>query len=215
MSPLNRFFAFALVAISLPTGCALSTTHVRPSPIDTNVMASARGRGREVIIAAPFDDARDDKHRCGLKRNGFGLETADVICDVPAGRWVADELAERLTREGYRVLSAEAVPGPATIVVRGTLKKLFVEPTATHVRGDAMVDLVVTTASGFRSTKTVDVRVKRPAMITAEDPLEEAAHHATRHLAVDMATAIGDLLEPHPDLGAPGATKLAVAARGR
>jgi hypothetical protein len=185
---------FAIAAGSSSMGCALTTSYVEPPAIDTKASPSARGQGREVIVVGPFDDAREDKSRCGLKKNGFGLETADVICEVPAGQWVADALAARLSREGYRVLSKEAVPGPSTIVVRGTVKKLFVEPHFTVTQGDASVDLVVTNASGLRETKTVNVRVRKPAAISTEDPFQAAAEHTTTHLAVDMASAIDEVV---------------------
>lgn len=220
MPRILRLFAvpFALfLSVGALTGCAFTNAHVSPSPVSTTSAESGlgRGRGREVIVVGPFEDARDDKHRCGVQKNGFGLQTADIVCDAPVGEWIADDLAARLSRDGFRVLSPDAVPGPTTVIVRGSVKRLFIEPHATVVQGDAVVDLVVSAASGFHASKTVEVRVKRPVGITTEDFLQATIDQATRHLAVDMAGAIVGWLEPRPDLGAPSATKLAVAASGR
>jgi hypothetical protein len=198
--------ASATATAALTIGCAYGAAYVEPTAVNTSPLPSGRGHGREVIVVGPFDDARDDKRRCGTKRNGVGLETADVVCNVPAGQWVADTLAARLTREGYRVLSAKAVPGPSTVVIHGSVKRLFIDTQATSLQADVVVDLVVTAASGFHAEKNVDVRVREPVMISPVDPFQAAAEHSTTNLALDMASAVGDLLEPHPELGAPGAS---------
>jgi hypothetical protein len=214
---MHRFIAlFALTAAALSTGCAFSTVHVQPPPTKTEAKPDGRGRGREVIVVAPFDDARA-YDRCGMQMNGYRMDTADVVCDVPPGRWLSDAFAAALSREGYRVLAADAVPGPSTIVVRGSVQKLFLEPHDTLTRtveGDFSVHLVVKTASGLRAERTFYVKGKQSDLASTEAVFQAAADDATTNIAFDMTTKLTELLERYPDLGAPQATRAVALSNG-
>jgi hypothetical protein len=207
---MHRFVTFlAFGAACLTGGCAFSTVHVQPPAENTGAKADARGRGREVIVVAPFEDAREVKERCGMQMNGYRMDTADVVCDVAPGRWLSDALAAALSREGYRVLAADAVPGPSTIVVHGSVKKLFLEPHdsfARTVEADFSVHLVVTTGSGLHAERTFFVKGTQTDLASTEAVFQGAADHATRHVAFEMSTKLGELLDRYPDLGAPEAT---------
>ena len=102
--------------------------HAPEATSAASIVSRGPGRGREVIIVAPFDDARRDPTRCGMQKNGYQMDTADVECVDRPGRWLADAFAQQLTSAGYRVLRADAVPGPSTLVVRGEVRQLFLEP---------------------------------------------------------------------------------------
>ena len=207
----------ALLTAGLSGGCALSSIHVQPPAAVTEAKPDGRGRGREVIVMAPFDDARPED-RCGMQMNGYRMDTADVVCDVPPGRWLADAFAAALSREGYRVLAANAAAGPSTLIVRGRVNKLFLEPHDTLTRtveGDFSITLVLKTASGLHAERTFFVKGKKSDLASTEAVFQAAADDATRNVAFDMVTAFGELLNRYPELGAPEAARaVAVNAEG-
>jgi hypothetical protein len=197
----------------LSSGCAFKNVEVYPPQHEASRTPNGRGRGREVIVVALFDDRRSGKEagRCGMQMNGYRMDTADVVCQEPPGRWLADALAMKLTADGYRVLDGDAQPGPSTIVVHGTVRRLFLEPhdgffTRT-VEGDFSVRLVVTSASGLRAERTFYVKGTDEHIGSFQSVFQAAANEATERIASAMTSALGELLERYPELGAPEATK--------
>lgn len=196
----------------LSTGCAFSNVEVHPpdatAPARTAALAQ-RGRGREIIILAPFADARVRK-RCGMQKNGYNMDTADVECTEVPGRWLADALAIELTRAGYKPLRSDAVPGPTTVVVRGTVHQLFLEPKhdffTLTVEGDMSARLVVTSASGLVAERGFYVKGTETSLASTEDTFQAAADDATHLIARSMVSSLTELLDRYPDLGAPSAT---------
>jgi hypothetical protein len=206
---------FALLA----TGCAFSNLEVHP-PAALPPQAGARGpgRGREIIVHAPFADARYED-RCGMQKNGYNMDTADVRCTTAPGHWLADALAAELARAGFTPLRADAVPGPTTAVVHGTVHQLFIEPTAgfwtVSVEGDVAVRLVVTSADGLHAERTFFVKGAEQTVISLEETFQDVADAATRKIARAMVAGLTELLDHYPALGVPsaGAPVAAVAPR--
>ncbi len=210
----------AAAASSSSVGCAFTNVDVHPPHLAPSraaaPLASGPGRGREVVVVAPFEDARADRSRCGMQMNGFRADTADVVCTPAPGRWLADAFAATLERDGYRVLAAGGEPGPSTVVVHGSVKKLFLEPhdgvfTRT-VEGDFSVHLVVTSASGLRAERTFFVKGTEEHIGSFESVFQSAADDATGKLATAMVSALGDLLGRYPDLGMPQATAMSTGS---
>jgi hypothetical protein len=200
-----------MAAACLSVGCAFTNVDVHPPESMGPRAAPGPGRAREVILVAPFEDAREERDRCGMQMNGWRMDTADVVCNETPGRWLADALAVTLTHDGYRVLSSTAVAGPSTIVVHGSVRKLFLEPhdgvfTRT-VEGDFSVHLVVTTGSGLRAERTFFVKGTEEHIGSFESVFQAAADDATRRIANAMSGALSDLLTRYPELGAPEATR--------
>jgi hypothetical protein len=197
------------------TGCAFTNVDVHPpdAPPAAQLEAQGRGgpgRGREVIVHAPFADARYELTRCGMQKNGYNMDTADVKCTEPPGRWVADALAVELLRAGYKPLRADAVPGPTTIVVSGTVHQLFLEPKHNFwtltVEGDVSARLVVSTANGLLAERGFYVKGEDTGLASTEATFQASADHATRQIARSMVVALTQLLERYPDLGTPSAS---------
>ena len=219
----NRVRTLALLAATtlLSTGCAFANVDVHPPDTPPALAAEARGgpgRGREIIVYAPFADARYEITRCGMQKNGYNMDTADVKCTEPPGRWVADALAIELHRAGYKPLRADAVPGPTTIVVRGTVYQLFLEPKhdffTLTVEGDVSARLVVSTASGLLAERAFYVKGMETGLASTEATFQASADKATRHIARAMVVALTQLLERYPDLGAPSASAPVAGAAG-
>lgn len=85
-----RKLALLAATALLSTGCAFANVDIHPpdTPPAAVLTAEARGgpgRGREVIVYAPFADARYEITRCGMQKNGYNMDTADVKCTEPPG----------------------------------------------------------------------------------------------------------------------------------
>jgi hypothetical protein len=92
-------------ALSLSTaGCAFSDVNVtfpdKAGGNHTNV-----GRGREVIVALPLVDARKIRDRCGMQKNGYNMDTANVPCSVQPTKWFGKSPGQRATRARFRRVS--------------------------------------------------------------------------------------------------------------
>lgn len=196
------------------TGCAFTNVDVhRPAtPGQAGAadqsrasLSSRPGHGREVIVLAPFDDDRAERARCGMQKNGYNMDTADVRCTEPPGRWLADELAIELTRAGFQPLAGDAVPGPTTVIVRGSVQQLFLEPVH-HlwngaVEGDFGAKLVVTSPSGLHAERRFFVKGTVTSWMSTEDVFQSTADCASHALARDMVASLTALLDHYPDLG--------------
>lgn len=210
----HRLLLVAVITL-LSTGCAFANVDVHPpdAPPAAQLEAQGRGgpgRGREVIVHAPFADARYELTRCGMQKNGYNMDTADVKCTEAPGRWVADALAVELLRAGYKPLRADAVPGPTTIVVSGTVHQLFLEPKhdffTLTVEGDVSARLVVSTASGLLAERGFYVKGTETGIASTEAAFQASSDQATRRIARSMVAALTQLLERYPGLGAPSAS---------
>lgn len=192
------------------TGCAFVPVDVHPPDRpNASEKAFSRGRGRDVIVVGPFADGRSDD-RCGTQKNGYGHETANVNCEVVPGRWLADALAMELERNGFRVLRGDAAKGPSSVVVQGTVTKMFLEPVdavfTRTVEGDFAAKLVVTSPSGLHAERAFYVKGTDESIASTEGVFQTAAEDATRQIARRMALALVELLDRYPALGQPETT---------
>jgi hypothetical protein len=220
---LTTLSCFALLVAS--TGCAFTNVDVHPPEMASGPpklrpagdVSAGPGRGREIIVLSPFADGRPEVARCGMQKNGYGSDTADVKCTEPPGRWFADELAVALTRAGFRPLRSDAVPGPTTVVVRGSVRQLFLEPVhhfwTLTVEGDFSANLVVTSPSGLHAERAFFVKGEKTAMASTAGVFQDAADSASYRIARDMVQSLTELLDRYPDLGSPTATAPARTAQ--
>jgi hypothetical protein len=216
---LGALGALGMALLLGSTGCAFANVDVHPpetpdlgahGPARPPDVAQTPGRGREVIVLSPFVDSRLETTRCGMQKNGYDSETADVKCTLPPGRWLADELAIELTRAGYKPLRVDAVPGPNTVVVHGEVWKLFLEPVhhfwTLTVEGDFAANLVVTSPSGLRAERGFFVKGEEKSMASSQGVFQAASDSASHSLARQMVQSLTELLDRYPDLGTPSAS---------
>jgi hypothetical protein len=85
----------AVLFVTLLPGCALDDVRLKPpsSGLKTPIPG---GNQRQVIVTAPFADARKITNRCGMQKGGYGNETANAFCKGEPGRWIAELLASEL-----------------------------------------------------------------------------------------------------------------------
>src|SRR2546422_2938105 len=81
--------AFGNVSLQLPTG-----------PIGTGLSG---GAGREIVLVTPFRDGRQIRDRCGMKKNGYNMDTASVLCSADPASWIANYLAAEFKAAGFSV----------------------------------------------------------------------------------------------------------------
>ncbi len=114
----------ALFAIG--SGCALTDIQVRPTYA---AMTQRCVQGDPPLILDKLGDRRPQRHRVGIKKNGYGWETASVYmgsADEPM-RWLRAALASELTAAGFRVLKRPLEPteGLALTVL---VEQFYAEP---------------------------------------------------------------------------------------
>lgn len=195
-------------------GCAFSRVEVQPtipatSPLSREAQQKSPGRGREVLVAIPFLDARDGTS-CGTQKNGWSLRTVDAHCTVEAPTWFSEALAAELLRAGFDVIDPKSTPGPSTIVVQGTLSRFYIEPVdhffTRDVEADLAFDLRVSSGSGLRAERRYYLKGTAVSFASTEGRFQRAADLLTEEAPRRMAKAIVALVDRYPGLGAPSAT---------
>jgi hypothetical protein len=187
-------------------GCAFIDVSIQPPPGPPSGLSSTRGRGREIALVTAFEDNRPDTSRCGMQKNGYNSDTANVNCKVPPGRWLANALAQGLSASGF-VVTASPSPSPTAVRVGGDVVQFFVEPKLSAFtaspEADISVRLRVTSPSGLSADRLFYFKAEEVSMASTEDNFQLAADSATAQAVRVMVAAIADLLDRYPQVGAP------------
>ena len=193
-----------LGGLAIFTGCAFVPAQIHRTP-PNGTLPTTIGRGREVLVDLPFPEGRRTLGRCGTKKNGYNMESADIHCSEAPGSWVGHALAAGLVRAGFRVLTPTSKPGPATVIVRGTVTQFFVEPNMSMwepmLEADIGLALVVTSPSGLVATRRFYVKGEHTSHYQTEGEAQGAADEATNEVVRVSVMAIGALLDRYPGLG--------------
>lgn len=205
-----NFTAQTLIALPLilllPTmgGCALTDGHVK---LGTPLASSAQksGRAREVIVF-PAEDKRTDKARCGAKRNTYGTETADVLCEPAPGDWLAVLLVRRLDQAGFRIVTTETAKSPDPLRLHLAVEHLFVDQvpgmwTVTLV-ADVHVTVAADTQTGLSAQRSFCVKGQNDVAAVLDSGFQAAMDQATERLADELVRAVVDLTDRYPGVGA-------------
>jgi uncharacterized lipoprotein YajG len=182
--------------------------HVTPPrvPVDSGLTG---GNGRQVQVITPLVDMRAQKHRCGMQKNGYNFDTADVVCTADPSVWLQDLLAKELQAAGFDVVG-EARAAPGAVRIEGQLIQFFCEPKVTPVtfspEADVSVRLIVSSASGLRAERDFYVKGVETSLVGAESNFQAASNPAVRQIVKDMVSATIALLNRYPNAGvAPAA----------
>jgi hypothetical protein len=186
-------------------GCAFTDVPV-DMPIKGLATPLTGGNGRRVAVVAPFTDQRRQANRCGMQKNGYNMDTANVVCRTPPASWVAEVLADELRAAGFTVLPADAAAPPGALRIEGSLLELFIEPLAgafsASCEADLQVRLVVTSGSGLRATRTFFAKGEWRGFAGITGPFQVALDKASQELLGEMVAAILELVNRYPQLGA-------------
>lgn len=196
----------ALLLLSLTQGCALTNVTVNPTDAPPRGIASTVGRGREIALVNSFEDKRSDPERCGMKKNGYNMDTADVICSLPPPRWLADSLARGLTAAGF-VVTGSPSPSPTAARLDGDVLQFFVEPAMGVFRGaieaDVSVHLRLTTPTGLAAERTFYFKRCIGSSFALDSDFQDAASRANELAVNGMVAAIVSLLDRYPNAAVP------------
>ena len=194
----------AILLVTLLPGCALEDVRLKPPPSGLKTPIPG-GNQRQVIVTAPFADARKITNRCGMQKGGYGNETANAFCQGDPGQWIAALLASELTASGFTVLRAEDGARDSALKLEGVLLKIFAEPVvgfwSTTVESDLNVTLVATSRTGLRAERTFFVKGELTSVIWTQGIFNDSLENGTRELLTKMVGAILELMKQYPELG--------------
>lgn len=199
--------ALAIAFSALASGCALTTMTLRP-PVHADV-TSARsvGGGREILLIVPFVDQRPTPARCGMKKNGYNVDTADINCSVPPNQWLATLVADELRAAGFRVTLDPKQASPAALRLDATLTQFFLEPEVGFATFSPEADIellvVATSASGLDAKRNFYFKGRETALSGLEDNFRLAAESAVKEMLVGLVAALTELVKHYPQLGLP------------
>jgi len=200
------------VLLVMQAACALTDMTVVPPEkgVATNL---GGGRGRAVQLILPLSDERPDRSRCGMKKNSYNMHTADVHCSAEPSRWLGDLLAGELRAAGFTVVSTTE-SRPDAVRFEGRLLQYYLEPDVGFFtftpEADVHVRLVATTPSGLNAERDFYVKGVETSLGGFESNFQAASDKAVRQIVKDMVTAVLQLMDRYPALGAPPGARSAL-----
>ncbi|HEX8107666.1 MAG TPA: hypothetical protein VF516_08045 [Kofleriaceae bacterium] len=199
--------AVAMVAALCAPGCAITTMTLETPPHARVTMATSVGEGREIALVVPFADRRATPQRCGMKKNGYNMDTADILCAEPPNQWLAALLAEELRKAGFRVAADPRQAGPGALRLEGTLTQFFLEPDVGFFtfspEADIELRLVASAPSGLVAERRFYCKGRETALSGLEENFRLAADSAVRDMLVRVVAAVAELVRQYPDIGLP------------
>lgn len=195
---------FLIFPFLLLTACAFTDITVDTKGNRESLNLSG-GDNREIILLVPFADERDIKNRCGMKKNGYNMDTADVFCSPPSAQQLAESVAEELRKAGFNVKTQEDTSKATGVKIQGTLLKFFVEPvigfTTISMETDISVHLIASSNNGLNAERTFYVKGTQSAMAATESNFQGSVNNATSQIVKQIVTAIITLMNRYPELG--------------
>lgn len=192
-----------LAQTALVAGCAFGNINLAMPP-QGDLPGNERAAGRTVHLVMPFEDRRATRARCGMKKNSYNMDTADVICSRSPTLWLAERLQHGLEDRGYTVRTVEHAPEGGTLI-EGDLLRLFVEPVIGFVtvgtEADIQVRLEVNSDEGFRAERVFYVKGDTRGAAATSGSFVTAFNSAADQISADMVMAIDELMTRYPDLG--------------
>jgi hypothetical protein len=202
-------FAALVLTAALAAGCTFSDVTLQaPQRFDV-ATGSHRGQGREIVLVRPFRDGRNEA-RCGMKKNGYNMDSASVLCAAPASM-IADVIANHLALAGFRVLRDRRNASPSAIILTGALDQVFVEAKNNffniEVETDVALKLRATTTYGLSAERRFYVKGDEATVFGGDDAMQASFDSAVRQLAAGVVGAMANLAErfPPPPSVAPAA----------
>ena len=179
--------------LSLLDGCAYTATTVTLPKLLEPAPPSG---GREVVLVGPFVDARSQRGRCGMKKNGYNGDTADILCAEDPGAWVARRLASDLRAVGVIVHDQ---PHGSALRIEGTLLQFFTEPQAqaftVELETDIHVVLTATWPDGAVADKELYVKGTETSAGGNDAAFQASVNDASTHMSRDLLISVLALLD--------------------
>lgn len=194
-----------LILILASAGCAFTDI-----PLD---MPNSRleapisgGNNRSIIVIQPFSDNRSDTSRCGMKKNGYNMDTANAVCKTTPEEWLAQQLTDELRASGFNVVTEKPSVKTNALILRGSISKLFIEPVLGFWSGsletDIQVKLTASSNNGLFGERTFFVKgVKKGVIISTSSPYKTSLKRAADEILTKMVEAVHALMNQYPSIG--------------
>jgi len=145
MRPLTSLCSFA-AALALLGGCAtvdstIAVAHEKP------IAATRLSAAREVSVETVRTAAATGIDRDGVKKNGFGQDSASIFTEPRPDRIVQQALAAELGRAGFNVGKSSAN------IIRVEIHQFFAEPEVGIFAGDVYAVVDATVSVGLEPSK--------------------------------------------------------------
>jgi hypothetical protein len=193
----------ALLSLSSPlaSGCALTDARLAPPLPKEVATGSRRGAQREIVVLLPFANKRAQA-RCGMKKNGLGMDTASVRCaEAPEATLGALVVAE-LSAAGFKVSRDLNAAGPSTLVVSGALEQTFMEPYSNGFtlafETDLALRLTAWTRTGLIAERRFYVKGEEATYFASEADMDRSYQSAARQLVASVVGAVSNLADRAP-----------------
>jgi hypothetical protein len=195
----------AALALTLATpGCALVDVNVSV-PTQTQERKPPVGTGREVYVRLPFADARQITARCGMQKDGYNIDSADVPCPGPPAVWFGDLFVTELRARGFVVRTEGAPRSADPLVLEGYLQKLFLEPVIGFIvvteETDFQLELLASSHSGLVAQRTFFIKGEKNAVFPDDGDFQESLDRATKAMVDQLVAAIVELMYQYPSVG--------------
>jgi uncharacterized lipoprotein YajG len=126
----------SLLALSLLTGCALTTAQIPLSYIPQDNV-SRLSDAENITVTVVVDDQRDKKDSVGAKKNGFGMEMAPIVATNGVATLLKDAIETELTNRGFNLGTNNAIS------VVAELNKFYNEFKEGFWAGDAVAEVTM------------------------------------------------------------------------
>jgi hypothetical protein len=199
---LLRWVAWSfLVLVGGATGCAETEIAVKTPARATVSPGSHRGEGRLIVMLRPFADKRTEQS-CGMTKSGYNTEMGKILCAEDPTVALAHLIAVELAASGFKVLGDEKRAGPSTIVLSGSLTRLFVEPKRGFFSGsietDIELDLRARTRDGLTANRTFYVKGDNAVVTTSKENVQQSFDSGVRQLLTAVVGAVANLVDNVP-----------------
>ena len=199
---LARLAGLGLLLLT-PSACAFTTGHVHLDPLSRESAANGGG-GREVILF-PAVDERQEPARCGVKRNTYGMETADVLCTPEPSQWLSELILRGLDRARFKVVTTLTAKSPDPLRIHLRLEHLFIDQIPgfwmVTLNTDVHVVVAADSAAGLAAERAFFVQSRSEVMGVLDSGLQASMDQATQQLADHIIDAVLALSKRYPSQG--------------
>jgi len=197
-----------LAGLALTSGaCAFTDGHVKLDPLPT-ASAAHGGGGRELVVF-PAVDTRTEQARCGVKRNTYGSETANVLCTPEPSQWLSELVLRGLDRAKFKIVTTQTAHSPDPLRIRLRLDHLFIDqiPGMLTVTLHADVHVIVSAenSAGLVAERSFLVQTDSQVAGVLDSGLQDAMDQATQRLADRVVDAVLALSKRYPSAEAAAA----------
>ncbi len=138
-----------------------------------------------------------------MKKNGYSMDTANVLCEWQPEQSIPTLLASSLQASGVDLRPRS--PTDDTVQIRGEVLEYFIEPINRffylNIEADIHVRLTLTSRSGLVAERDFYVKGEEFSAVEAEADFQSSNDAATRRIVLAMTNAIIQLLNQYPQLG--------------